>query len=412
MPVNMPKARYFSAFPCTARDNVSAALTCVIFKDHTRERMVALASSSDGLRFGSWQKVVRLRKKVTRSTRDSVMVSPKVIAGGMLHNLALLQESSTNTGVEKWVLVGGTYRYEPRKLRKGDWLVKDHQGIWSVTMDSMMEPSRRSTVTEERLLFDGLHSGCMEARGRDRFPYLVHSVESSSSNRTGCEFDGRYGSSVSMTGASGICACAMPNVKFSPSISRLSRLALVRFDGKYLLYGRANMGSRGGQRFVQMTSSVDMKTWSSFRPISITGYSHSEGDIYFWAVQTNPARPSTLLSVFPLVHRLEGCLGIALSLDGIRWSRVRPLLACASVGERTLSHPAAPSMMRASDDSNSVWIYVHENVTGASLDMYLPLTLREVYTQTEGPSRLVRYTLPMDVLKRWTILATRDLMDS
>ena len=375
MPVGMPNARYFSAFSCSVRTSISATPICLLFKDHTRERMLVLASSPDGVHFGAWSKLLRLRRRVTPSSVNSVRVSTPLIAGQMLHNLALLQEPLTAGSVERWVLVGGTYRYEPRARKQGDWLVKHHQGIWSVAMDNVLEPERRETVTE-RLLFDGLHAGCIEQRGNNRFPYLVPRPAGSVS-RAGCEFDGRT--------------------------------ALVKFRGTYLLYARANMASRGGQRFVQVTSSIDLKGWRPFQPISIADYRSSDGDIYFWAVQVNLVRPSTLLAVFPLVHRMEGCLGIALSLDGVRWSRVTPLLACASVGERTLSHPAAPAMVRANDGSRSVWLYVHENVSGASLDQYMPISLREAHARAAGPSRLVRYTLPMDVLERWTSLAARDL---
>ena len=67
-------------------------------------------------------------------------------------------------------------------------------------------------------------------------------------------------------------------------------------------------------------------------------------------------------------------------------------------------------MMLATDGSRSIWIYVHENVSGASLDMYMPNPLREVYARGEGPSRLMRYTLPMEVLERWTTVAAQDLV--
>ena len=53
-----------------------------------------------------------------------------------------------------------------------------------------------------------------------------------------------------------------------------------------------------------------------------------------------------------------------------------------------------------------VWIYVHERVVGASLDKDLPFELREERTRREamaGPSQLVRYALPLEVLERWTM---------
>ena len=65
------------------------------------------------------------------------------------------------------------------------------------------------------------------------------------------------------------------------------RLTLVHFRGEYLLYARANTGLRG-QRFVQLTRSVDATAWSPFELISIDGYSYERGNIYFWAAQVNP----------------------------------------------------------------------------------------------------------------------------
>mgnify|MGYP006153822775 CR=1 FL=1 len=127
------------------------------------------------------------------------------------------------------------------------------------------------------ILLRGSHPGCIERRDRTRLVWLME--------RT-CEFDGR--------------------------------LSVVFFNGSLFLYARANMASHG-QRFVQVArsrpASSELKAagsssrtghqagggaagglglldseWGPFEPITIRGYAHTEGDVYFWGAQTNPVR--------------------------------------------------------------------------------------------------------------------------
>ena len=79
----------------------------------------------------------------------------------------------------------------------------------------------------------------------------------------------------------------------------------------------------------------------------------------------NPSHNGSLVAVFPLVHHLRGCLAIAVSVDGVRWSRAMPLLSCKHYGERTIDHPASPSMVRR---GGRIWLYVHEEVPGITFD--------------------------------------------
>ena len=385
MPSGVPQARYFSVLDCkmqrkplqTASDRI-----CVLFKDHTRESLVAMATSADGLRFGKWTTVLKA---------EDVEDLPR---GGLMHNLAVLQEAAGNASRSSWVLMGGTHRYEPHVRLRGDrnQVVVRHRGIWLVRKDHLGPQAPQRHTANERLVLDGYHPGCIEERGHQKFPYLVRAAVSplpftASPIRAACEFDGR--------------------------------LALVRFQGQYLLFARANMAAQGGQRFVQMASSADLITWSPLRQISIAGYRAEEGDVYFFAPQVNPVLPTSLLAIFPIVHRLHGCLGIALSLDGLNWSRMTPLITCGSVGERTLSQPAAPAMVIERNEANSssfqprsMWVYVHENVGGASFDKFLPVGLRE-HREREAArgtaAQLVRYSLPLEVLERWTHRALRSL---
>ena len=130
--------------------------------------------------------------------------------------------------------------------------------------------------------------------------------------------------------------------------------------------------------------------------------------MYFWAAQSNPSEPhASLIATFPLVHHLQGCIGLSLSLDGVRWSRVTPLLGCAAVGERALAHPAAPAMLRR---GNEVWIYIHESVPGASVDAFLPKELYHAWANLEEKGRVARYRLPLSTLEKWTKRMRRSLL--
>lgn len=127
---------------------------------------------------------------------------------------------------------------------------------------------------------------------------------------------------------------------------------------------------------------------------------------YFWAAQVNPVDNTSLIATYPLVHHLHGCIGLSLSLDGVRWSRVTPLLRCEAVGERALAHPAAPAMVRRGGE---VWVYIQESVPGASVDAFLPKELYYAWADLEAKGRLARYTLPVTTLERWTRRARRSL---
>ena len=130
-----------------------------------------------------------------------------------------------------------------------------------------------------------------------------------------------------------------------------------------------------------------------------------EGDIYFFSVLANPAHRGSLLALFPLVHRLRGCLGIAASLDGVRWSRITPLRSCLVSGERAVDHPVAGLVRRG----EVVWLYVHEKVPGITADRLSPWPLFKQLEAVAPRAGLVRYSLPVDTLREWTERSLRDL---
>ena len=187
-----------------------------------------------------------------------------------------------------------------------------------------------------------------------------------------------------------------------------------------------------------MTRSYDGgHSWAPFEQITLGGYEMGQGDVYFFGVQTNPIHNGSLLvlfrgnrtrtrafttpcllptvrmahllmahalgprlqATFPLVHRMRGCIGLAASVDGVRWSRVTPLLSCSIYGERTLDQPAVPAMVRRGGE---VWLYIHEEVPGITFDRAVPLILQPHLLDAEQPSRVVRYAFPCGLLARWT----------
>ena len=128
-----------------------------------------------------------------------------------------------------------------------------------------------------------------------------------------------------------------------------------------------------------------------------------------WCVpstEVNPSDNSSLVAVFPIVHRLRGCLGIAASVDGLHWSRITPLLACNIYGERAVDHSAAPALVRR---GREVWLYVHEEVPGITIDRLVPLLLQPGLLKAERSSRVVRYAFPCRLLATWTMGALRGL---
>lgn len=140
--------------------------------------------------------------------------------------------------------------------------------------------------------------------------------------------------------------------------------------------------------------------------VRIAGYTHSQGDIYFFSVQANPARPDTLLAFFPVTHAFHGCVAIATSTDGLRWSAVTPLFSCAVHGERTVHHPVAGLLRRG----DYVHFYVHENVPGVTADVSPTPRMLQAHPYLRlPPTRIVRYRVPMHELAQWTNVSLRSI---
>ena len=178
-----------------------------------------------------------------------------------------------------------------------------------------------------------------------------------------------------------------------PAYTGYPRLNACEFDGRlslaqtasgsFLLYSRANLkfGAVAGGRFVQVTKSDRLDGgWTPWQPVQILGVDSDKMDIYTFAVQRNPVDGSSLLAVFPLTEPPWACIVIAVSIDGIKFSRpvtlrsspfgVRP--SYLSSGEhpplewRGEDHPCS-GILRAPGDPNRILIYVHHAVKGTTI---------------------------------------------
>ena len=179
-----------------------------------------------------------------------------------------------------------------------------------------------STWSTAKIVVPTSHPGCVDQRLRTGYGM-------------GCEFDGRLS-------------------------------VVIHPDGHYLLYARANLGEFGvkGGRFVQVARSDDAVTWSDFQLVDLKGYLPHEGDVYFFAAQRNPVDEKTLIALFPLSVPPNGCIMLAFSRDGVRWSGLKSLVASEpALGGRTEEHPVAGGAI-LSADGRRMHVYVQEKVPG------------------------------------------------
>ena len=353
--------RYFTVRPCSPRETVASGSVCLFFKDGVVESLVGGVESSDGLQFP------RVAARHGDAASGVGLVLPrKWRRASMTHNLAIAIDR------EEFVLIGGLFNPQHEAGAHAN------DGVWTARASSWQFMTNATSLEaghtlrasgqsghwrDVRRLLTGHHPGCVERRDPAVAPLAYPYV---------CEFDGRF--------------------------------SLVWFDGRYLLYGRANPGLHG-ERYVQVTTSTDMRSWSAFELIDVRGYHHSQGDMYFFSVQVNPTDPRTLVAMVPLVHRLRGCIGLTVSRDGLRWSEITPLTRCAVYGERTAHHPVDGLIVGA----EHVDVYIHENVPGVTADRVTDRSLHRFPYLRQPASRIVRYRVPKATWSGWTNEALRSL---
>ena len=277
---------------------------------------------------------------------------------------------------------------------------KVHRGVHHVSMDAdaLAAAARDEYLpwSPPRLLFTGRDQGCIEGR--------VNANGISSLTRHGlCVYDGR--------------------------------LSLVFFRGRFLLYARANPTI--GRRFVQVTSSVDLREWTPLRSIRLKSIIACDANIYTFTVQSHPLRNDRLVAFFPAVlgcqgsatpegphlfshsglrcksrqrlfsdsasgalddlsHLANASLMISCSADGHLWSQPFPLFLCRTIGQdyRAASLPIANGLRLV--DGNRLFVWVHQDVP---YDKNL---------RGANRSKVVRYELDGAAFRHWSAQACRS----
>lgn len=176
------------------------------------------------------------------------------------------------------------------------------------------------------------------------------------------------------------------------------RLSLAELGGFSFLYARANLHRKSGGRYVQVARSRAAGgdgTWDRFAPLEIAEYPWARvarGNAYFAAVGANPADAATLLALAPVNDGRSAFLGLALSCDGARFSRLEAVLrsAAAPLG-RTTDHPV--DGWRATGAGAE--FYVHRDVPGIA--------------PAGADSRIVAFLVPAPVLANYTARARASL---
>ena len=264
-------------------------------------------------------------------------------------------------------------------LRSDDWRFSADRAATPALPERIRDPWPsvvRPHWQGPRLLLDGRHDGCISRRIAKVPCYNCKTGAPPSHLETMCEFDGR--------------------------------VSFVRHRGRFHLYVRANNGSHA-QRFVQHTSSTDLVHWRPLALIQIGPagqYTSVQGDIYYWAAQPNPVHNESVLAMAPLTHRLRGCIGLSLSLDGRRWTLPAPLLSCPVWGERTEDHPVGSGVHRR---GNTVFFFIHRQVPGIRFDATTPLALARTLRAMPAEGHLVRYQISADALAQWTAERVKSL---
>ena len=116
-----------------------------------------------------------------------------------------------------------------------------------------------------------------------------------------------------------------------------SKMSIVKFKNRYHIFARANMKSE--VRFVQTTSSNDLKTWKPFQLISMKHIDPSQAiNLYFMNVEN--WNKTHLIGLFPSVFSKQTAgIFASFSQNGLVWSKPITVLEQRSIGVRVRIHP-------------------------------------------------------------------------
>ena len=265
-------------------------------------------------------------------------------------------------------------------------VMSDDQKVWGVTGLTSQKRSTTmgllSTSSENWLVnhVPGLssdHPGCLERRP----------------NRPVCEYDGRF--------------------------------SLAKLGNSTLLYARGNTNPVSGGRAVTVASLVNNE-WGPLRPITFQQSpkpfdvlhdplkAQEDADVYFGAVNENPAMAGTLLGLFPTALRTAASILMAVSCDGARFSAPIRLFESSHVGGEIVDH-AVDGVTISGDD---VLLYVHAGVPGVfektcafkALHPKPGVKKHNVTSDWREPrSELVGLAIHREKLATWTRKQTRGL---
>ena len=127
-----------------------------------------------------------------------------------------------------------------------------------------------------------------------------------------------------------------------------------------------------------------------------TRISRGDGDAdvrrrrYFAAVNVNPVDDQTVLGIFPVREGPRAFVAVALSRDGVRFSRFREILKSTAADQgRSTDHPVDGLLVRG----DNVFLYAH----------------RDVPPFSRGRPRIVRLETTLDELRAYTVKAKAEL---
>ena len=185
------------------------------------------------------------------------------------------------------------------------------------------------------------------------------------------------------------------------------KLSAVRFRGKVLLYGRANINARSGARHVQVAAAL--ASGAPFGPFDLVSFVHypvgpgapvasvASWNIYFATVHQNPIdNGASLVGMFPVLTPRDSCVALAVSVDGHAFSELECIATASraqATGEQS-DHPVDGLVVRG----DHAYFYV-------SFDL-------PVAGPSGGAPRMDRYAIPLDVLADFTHQAKKQLKAS
>lgn len=173
----------------------------------------------------------------------------------------------------------------------------------------------------------------------------------------------------------------------APGCCQDGRFSLVFSRGRWLLFGRANLSAQGG-RSVQVARSAAADPRGPWGPFSLLRWEGFEvsgwrnqtlyaQNVYFAAVRAHPEDEGLLIGLFPVNEgepqspsapapngNTGGYMGLALSCDGVAWTRPQPLLWSPGLNGRLEDHPVVGGLWL--DEARRLVFYVQHHVPGIS----------------------------------------------